>query len=111
MSDTTSDSDPLGPLAESFLDRLRRGEHPALSEFTDRHPELAERIRDLFPALAALEQVGPVAADATGAYVRPAGPAASPERLGDSPSSARWAAAAWASSTRPSRNRSAAAWR
>jgi WD40 repeat protein/serine/threonine protein kinase len=47
----------LNRLAEEFAARYRRGERPALQEYIDRHPELADDIRDLFPALAAVEQV------------------------------------------------------
>ncbi len=52
------DDDPLGPVVESFLDRFRRGERPALTELMARHPELAARIRELIPALVELEQLG-----------------------------------------------------
>ena len=38
-------------LAEEFADRYRRGERPSLKEYTDRYPDLAEEIRELFPAL------------------------------------------------------------
>jgi WD40 repeat protein/serine/threonine protein kinase len=47
----------LGRLADEFAERFRRGERPALSEYTDRYPELADEIRDLFPAMAQIEQV------------------------------------------------------
>ena len=47
----------LNRLAEEFADRYRRGERPALSEYTDRYPELAEEIRELFPAMVEIEQV------------------------------------------------------
>jgi len=43
--------DPIDHLVEAFLERYRRGERPSLSEYTDKHPELAERIRALFPAV------------------------------------------------------------
>ena len=59
MTDAGSEDDPLGRLADEFLERYRRGEHAALTEYTRRHPELAERIRDLFPALVLLEEVRP----------------------------------------------------
>ena len=36
--------------------RFRRGERPALKEYTDRYPELAEEIRELFPAMVEVEQ-------------------------------------------------------
>lgn len=50
--------DPLDVLAESFLARYRRGERPALTEYTERHPHLAGSIRELFPALVELEDLG-----------------------------------------------------
>src|SRR5205823_2393439 len=46
-------------LAEEFLQRYRRGERPALAEYTTRYPELAEDIRDVFPALVLVEEAGP----------------------------------------------------
>jgi WD40 repeat protein/serine/threonine protein kinase/tetratricopeptide (TPR) repeat protein len=83
MSDSTnSERHPVEALAEDFLDRFRRGERPALSEYTRKHPDLADEIRDLFPALVMLEDVGPVAASHSSAH----GSQASPpklERLGD----------------------------
>src|SRR5262249_5000532 len=48
--------DLLDRLAEEFADRFRRGERPALKEYTDRYPELAEEIRELFPAMVQGEQ-------------------------------------------------------
>ena len=55
----TSDEmeDELGPLMDEFLERKRRGEYPALTEFVSRHPELENEIRDLFPAVAMMEHV------------------------------------------------------
>jgi serine/threonine protein kinase/WD40 repeat protein len=46
----------LDQLAEEFAERFRRGERPALSEFTDRHPDLAADIRELFPAMVEMER-------------------------------------------------------
>jgi hypothetical protein len=48
--------DPVEELAEAFLERYRRGERPALSEFTARAPDHADEIRELFPALVLMEQ-------------------------------------------------------
>ncbi len=83
------DDDLLRPIVESFLDRFRRGERPALTELIARHPELAGEIRELIPALVELEQLG----RSTGGFDEsPAGPTGtrgpgdegpSPERLGD----------------------------
>src|SRR5262245_25187732 len=73
-------------LAEEFVERYRRGERPALSEYTDRHPEHAAEIRDLFPALVMMEQVAPdseataLAPPPTPPRGRPTG---HPPRLGD----------------------------
>jgi WD40 repeat protein len=59
MSSSGSGVDPLGQLAEDFLRRHRRGERPSPSEYAARHPELAEQIRELFPALLMMEGVRP----------------------------------------------------
>jgi serine/threonine-protein kinase len=78
MSASDSGADPLARLADEFLERHRRGEHPALSEYTARHPELAEQIRDLFSALLVMEDVRPgprPAADVSG----PEGPTERPD--------------------------------
>ncbi len=55
MSDDSLDS-PLDSLAEEFARRYRRGERPSLTEFVERHPEFAEEIRELFPALVMMEK-------------------------------------------------------
>ena len=57
MSDSSAEQQLLNDLAEEFADRQRRGERPSLGEYTDRYPHLAEQIRDLFPALAMMEEV------------------------------------------------------
>ncbi len=46
-------------LAEEFAERYRHGERPPLSEYTQRFPEHAEEILDLFPALVIMEQIAP----------------------------------------------------
>jgi serine/threonine protein kinase len=83
MFDSGAHRNPVEELAEEFLERFRKGERPPLSEYTTRYPDLAEEIRDLFPALLMLEGVRPATVADEGA---PA--AASPrsrrlERLGD----------------------------
>jgi WD40 repeat protein/serine/threonine protein kinase len=47
----------LDQLAEEFAERYRRGERPSLREYTDRYPDLADEIQELFPALVEVEQV------------------------------------------------------
>jgi WD40 repeat protein/serine/threonine protein kinase len=58
MTETGSGADLLNQLAHEFAERFRKGERPALSEYTDNHPDLAADIRELFPALLVMEQFG-----------------------------------------------------
>jgi WD40 repeat protein/serine/threonine protein kinase len=44
-------------LAEEFADRYRRGERPSLTEYVDRLPQMADAIREMFPALVEVERV------------------------------------------------------
>ncbi len=71
------DRDPLDVLAEEFADRLRRGEHPSVTDYAARHPQHADELRELLPAVAQMEMLkrfrGPAVAVATG----------TPDRLGD----------------------------
>ena len=49
---TSSDArNPVELFADEFLDRKRRGDRPTLQDSLERYPDLAEEIRDLFPAL------------------------------------------------------------
>src|SRR5579859_3975234 len=83
MNDPSLDRNPLDALAEEFLERFRRGERPALTEYTQHYPDLADEIRDLFPALVMLESVRPGSAPAA-AVARPSAAAGKRlERLGD----------------------------
>jgi serine/threonine protein kinase len=59
MSESTADRNPFERLAEEFAARMRRGEHPSLNEYLERYPEHAGEIRELFPALALVEQFKP----------------------------------------------------
>ena len=66
-----ADSDQLSPvelLAEEFMDRQQRGDKPTIGEYCDRHPELAEEIREVFEAVAMVEELKPVSQDATGTF-------------------------------------------
>ncbi len=83
---TSSDArNPVEALAEEFLDRKRRGEHPTLREYAERYPELADDIRDLFPALLMMEDLGEDSGGTTGSLAADNGAAASTrlQRLGD----------------------------
>jgi serine/threonine-protein kinase len=53
-------------LADEFLARRKRGERPTIREYCDRHPELAEEIRDVFEAVLLVEDLKPGSSDASG---------------------------------------------
>lgn len=60
-SPSTADKPPesmIDHLVESFIDRQRRGERPTMEEYVQRHPHLADEIREVFPALALIEDYG-----------------------------------------------------
>src|SRR5262245_58655093 len=84
MPSTSSDRDVVEVLAEEFVERHRRGERPALSEYVDRCPGRAAEIRELFPALVVMEQLKP-AGDHTAGFDDSTVTTAQrlPERLGD----------------------------
>jgi WD40 repeat protein/serine/threonine protein kinase/Flp pilus assembly protein TadD len=72
----------LDRLAEEFAERYRRGERPSLREYTDRYPDLAVEIRELFPALVEVELAeDDRRVDSTGPTTAP-GPAP-PRQVGD----------------------------
>jgi serine/threonine protein kinase/Flp pilus assembly protein TadD len=84
MSNELSEVDPLDDVAEAFVARYRRGERPSLTEYTDRYPELADRIRELIPALVVVEEVGSLGAgQAKAPAARPARESRVPDQLGD----------------------------
>src|SRR6478672_8226148 len=62
MSESTPDfatqpgDELLLELADDYLRRYRAGEEPSVDEYAAKHPEFAERIRELFPAMIAMEQ-------------------------------------------------------
>jgi serine/threonine protein kinase/tetratricopeptide (TPR) repeat protein len=66
MSHSLDQRDPIEALAEEFMDRKRRGEEPTLEEYIERHPELGEQIRELFPALMMMENLGAESSGTTG---------------------------------------------
>jgi serine/threonine protein kinase/WD40 repeat protein len=68
MASPSGERNPVEQLAGEFAERFRRGERPSLTEYTDKYPELAEEIRELFPALVAMERLKPARGDLTGAY-------------------------------------------
>ena len=84
MSETDSEPDQLNELAHDFAERFRRGERPSLTEYATKYPALAAEIRDLFPAMALIEQFGSVAGPAAGPFARSATPdGTAPRQLGE----------------------------
>ena len=83
MTEPSAERDPLQPVADEFLDRLRRGEHPSLTAYKAQFPALAERIDELFPALAELELVGSDVDSSGGPAGRRCRGDVTAERLGD----------------------------
>jgi serine/threonine protein kinase/WD40 repeat protein len=84
MSTPTSESDLFNNLAHEFAERYRRGERPPLSEYTERYPELADEIRDLFPTLVMMERLGSgVVASASESSPSSRAAMSIPERLGE----------------------------
>jgi WD40 repeat protein/serine/threonine protein kinase len=84
MAEAASEPDPLVRLAEEFAERYRKGERPSLTEYAVRFPELAADIRELFPALAMIEEFGSVAGPATGPRAHTVTPdGTTPPQLGE----------------------------
>ena len=84
-SHSESKSGLVVELAEEFLDRYRAGQRPPLREYIERHPELAAEIREVFPAMAMMENIAladeSLEGDPTGAG--PTAMALPLEQLGD----------------------------
>ncbi|HEV3084274.1 MAG TPA: protein kinase [Gemmataceae bacterium] len=78
-----ADQNPFDALAEEFAERFRQGERPALSEYVRRYPELADEIRELFPALVMMEQFKPASVDSAAADPLQRAGLHCPERIGD----------------------------
>src|SRR5437867_1276716 len=48
--------DPVAPLADEFAARIRRGERPSVTEYIAKHPDLADRLRQVLPMLALMDE-------------------------------------------------------
>src|SRR5262245_21367555 len=82
VSDESSQDRIVLELAEEFLERYRKGERPRLRDYTDLHPELATEIKEVFPAMAMLENIA-VAEDSRPHLANGAAPSLALEQLGD----------------------------
>ena len=81
MSESDTERDPFELIAAEFTDRCRGGQRPSIDDYAREHPELAHEIRDLFPTIAAIEQVKSASPGQTGGG--PVRGSLSLERLGD----------------------------
>jgi len=95
MGESMSGSDVFNNLAHDFAERFRRGERPSLTEYVDRYPELADEIRELFPAMVEIEQLGSLGGAAVAAGGRAGSADRRPARPGDA-RPAEWAPGATA---------------
>ena len=77
-------ADPLGQIADEFVEAFRRGRRPSVEEFARRYPEHADDIRDMLPALVLMEKAKS-ADDTSGQRRQARASAAAPpwQQLGD----------------------------
>ncbi|HYV36666.1 MAG TPA: protein kinase, partial [Gemmataceae bacterium] len=82
MNEILRERELVERLAEEFVERYRAGERPSPDEYAAAHPQHADEIRDLFPALLLIEELAHSADSAVAAVPRAAavGPLA---QLGD----------------------------
>ncbi len=82
---TGAGRNPIEVLSEEFLARIRRGEAVTPEEYADLHPDLADEILALFPALLMMEELGDETSDGTSPVGAPPGTSigATAGRLGE----------------------------
>src|SRR5262245_40517725 len=79
-----SAADPLGQIADEFVEAFRQGKGPSVEEFARRYPQHADEIREVRPTLVLMETARP-ADDSSGQRRRGTASAAAPplSQLGD----------------------------
>ncbi|MFY9252080.1 MAG: serine/threonine-protein kinase [Fuerstiella sp.] len=80
LSHSAAITELLEQLADQFTAELRRGEVPCIEAYADQHPQLADRIRTLFPLLEMMERESSTSGQPAEASVTPPPQF---ERLGD----------------------------
>lgn len=78
MLNDTANREPIEAVAAEYAERCRYGERVSIEEYAQRFPDLADEIRELFPAINAMEQLNAkrtMDSDASSSSV--------PEQLGD----------------------------
>ncbi|MHC4400887.1 MAG: hypothetical protein ACYTG0_14520 [Planctomycetota bacterium] len=85
MSHDSHQPDPLGRIADSFVERYRNDERPSIEEYVDEYPELAEQIREVISALVMMEEAKPAVGGDTAPLAGSDGKtqAEAPRKLGD----------------------------
>ena len=56
-TDKWEDRDPLEEIAAEFTERFRNGDRVSVEEYAQRYPDFAAQIRELFPAVSAMERL------------------------------------------------------
>jgi serine/threonine protein kinase len=59
MDPTPTDPDrhPVDLLAEEFAEQCRRGNHPSVSDYVRRNPQMADKLREVLPPIALMEKL------------------------------------------------------
>ena len=70
MSASCDERGAVNLLADEFLARCKRGEKPTIKEYCERHPDLADEIRDVFEAVLLVEDLKPGSKDKSSASSR-----------------------------------------
>jgi len=83
MIDSSGERDPVEMLVDEFASRCRGGEFPSIAEYAAEYPQYAERIEELLPTVALMEQLRTDEKVKREAVARRAGSAKPPEQLGD----------------------------
>ena len=84
MTEHSESSQPdLDQVLESFLESHRRGEDPSIEDYADAHPGLADEIREVFPALMMMEDLGNASSPTGNTAAAATFPTAAPKQLGD----------------------------
>src|SRR5437763_11085480 len=81
IDNNPSSADPLGQIADEFVEAFRQGKRPSVEEFAQRYPAHADEIRDMLPALVLMEKAK--SADDTSGQQPQAQAAAPLQQLGD----------------------------
>jgi serine/threonine protein kinase/formylglycine-generating enzyme required for sulfatase activity len=76
-----SSADPLGQIADEFVEAFRQGKRPSVEEFARRYPEHADGLREILPPLVLMEKAK--APDDPTGQRRPAPAAVPVQQLGD----------------------------